>query len=224
MGCGNAVQTAKEEFGHIKRENEEMRTNLNQLRVRADTSSLHLTREQQKASDLKSALDLTQAALRVLARTLAEVQRLCFGGGQDWDLSSAAESEKLVEKVEAIAEEFQKSATQFVEDIGSIMKDSAFLIQAEPDSVSSHQPIIPAIQALWSAVQSCISHKDMEISELRIELDRHKLLLADQQCLAASLEQTLATQGFHLASCDSASVSFDAEVEVGSSVSLSSSD
>lgn len=218
------MQTAKEEFGHIKRENDEMRTNLNQLRVRADTSSLHLSREQQKAAELKTELELTQAALRLLGRTLMEVQRLCFGGGQDWDLGATIESEKLVEKVEAVAEEFQKSAIQFVEDIGNMMKDSAFLLQAEPYSTSPVQPVIPTIQALWSSAQSCIAHKDMEISDLRLEVARHKQLLTEQQEVTASLEQTLASQGFHLASCDSASVSFDEEVEVGSSVSPSSSD
>jgi hypothetical protein len=223
MGCGNAVQTAKEEFGHIKRENDEMRTNLNQLRVRADTSSLHLSREQQKAAELNAALELTQAALRALGKTLAEVQRQCFGGGMEWDLSAPIEPEKLVEKVERIVEDFQQNAVQFIDDISNIMRDSAAILQVE-DNSACIQPLLPAIHALWSSLQSCIHHKDMEICDLRKEISRQKSQLAEQQELTASLEQTLASQGFHLASCDSASLSFEEEVEVCSSASPSSSD
>lgn len=223
MGCGNAVQTAKEEFGHIKRENEEMRTNLNQLRVRADTSSLHLSREQQKAAELNAALELTQAALRALGKTLAEVQRQCFGGAREWDLTAPIEPEKLVEKVERIVEDFQQNAVQFIDDISNIMRDSAAILQVENKSASI-QPLLPALQTLWSSLQACIHHKDMKICDLRKEILIQKSQLAEQQELTATLEQTLASQGFHLASCDSASLSFEEEVEVCSSASHSSSD
>ena len=219
MGCGNAVQTAREEITHIKRENDEMRTNLNQLKLRAESSTMQLNREVQKIADLKTNLEVIQTALVMMVKTITEIQKICFGGLIS-DVEDSIEPEKLAETAISLAEDFQKNALQFASDFESVLRENSNFLPEFP----IQSPFFPLIFTVLNTEKSIISQKTLEIHDLEATINHQKQCIFEYRREITELEAVVSSHGLVLSSGVNGSVSYEEEVEICSSRSEASSD
>ena len=239
MGCGNALQTAKEEYVrlkmHMRRENDEMRQNITRLKQKAEHSAVQLTAEQRRQNALNSSLALAKATLASVGNMLVGVRKQCFGA-QSEGLSPDLEVGELSQRVMDLALSLQESALGLVEQLQQTTNDvKGFIAGKDPQfDQSSHSctDLKTTLERLWEAreVQPAPSDTDAKettqkltalleenqitVSMLSLQLSEKSQLVVSLQAELTTLEQELTSKGYVIAHPASVSLSYESDSEI----------